>query len=360
MKRREFSKGAMALGAGLALSGPAGLVRAVKKHGDLRLGIDNFAVRAMGWKAARLIDYAAELECDCVFITDLYAFESFEDLYLKELRARGDDKGIAIFLGGWSICPTSTSFKDEWGTAEEHLALGIRMAKALGSPAYRVILGTGKDRMTEGGIAARIADTLKVLKASKSRAVDAEVKVAVENHAGDMHSLELVGLIEEAGSDWVGANLDSGNAVSTLEDPIVNLEILGPYAITTSLRDNAIWRSETGYTTQWTAMGKGDVDWVRYFDRFAEICPGTPVMIETISGGNRVLAVETDEFWEAWAEGKPKGYESFVAWAGKGAPREARERPKGEDAGKAEGDYQRAEIEESIRYCREVLGLGRR
>ena len=360
MKRRDFSRGAAVLGTGLALGGSTDLLPAAKKREDLELGIDNFAVRAMGWKAARLIDYAAELECDCVFITDLYAFESFESSYLKELRARAKDKGIAIYLGGWSICPTSKSFKNEWGTAEEHLALGIRMAKTLGSPAYRVILGSGKDRMTEGGIAARIADTMKVLKASKSRAMDAGIKVAVENHAGDMHSLELVELIEEAGSDWVGANMDSGNAVSMLEDPMVNLENLGPYAITTSLRDSATWKSETGYTTQWAAMGKGDVDWQKYFDRFAELCPNTPVTIETISGGNRVLAVETDEFWEAWPEGKPKGYEKFTAWGDKGAPREARVRSKGPDAKKADQDYQRAEIEESIRYCREELGLGRK
>ncbi|MEX0670190.1 MAG: hypothetical protein WD060_07025 [Pirellulales bacterium] len=47
----------------------------------------------------------------------------------------------------------------------EHLALGIRMAKALGSPAFRVILGNAADRLTPGGIDARIADTVKVLRA---------------------------------------------------------------------------------------------------------------------------------------------------------------------------------------------------
>jgi hypothetical protein len=43
--------------------------------------------------------------------------------------------------GSWSICPTSQTFKPDWGTAAAHLALGIRMAKALGSPAFRVVLG---------------------------------------------------------------------------------------------------------------------------------------------------------------------------------------------------------------------------
>ena len=46
------------------------------------LGLDNFSVRAMGWKAPQLIDYAASIDADSLFITDLDAFESFEDPYL--------------------------------------------------------------------------------------------------------------------------------------------------------------------------------------------------------------------------------------------------------------------------------------
>src|SRR5690606_36380392 len=124
-------------------------------------------------------------------------------------------------------------------------------------------------------------------KALRNRALDAGVKIAVENHAGDMQARELVQLIEAAGKDYVGANLDSGNAAWTLEHPIANLEILGPYALTTSLRDSAVWQSENGATIQWTAMGEGDVDQKEYFRKFREFCPGVPVHIETISGFNR-------------------------------------------------------------------------
>ena len=69
---------------------------------------------------------------------------------------------------------------------------------------------------------------MKVLKSCRSRALDAGVKVAVENHAGDMQARELVTLIEAAGKDFVGAVVDSGNATWTLEEPLGNLEILGP------------------------------------------------------------------------------------------------------------------------------------
>jgi len=357
--RRQFFQSVGAATAAISVCLPALANAASRTLKPLKLGIDNFAVRAMKWNDTQLIDYAEKLQVDAVFITDFYAFPSLDDKHLKEVRSYAADKGIDIYLGNWSICPTSVRFKKEWGTAEEHLNLGIRAAKALGSPVFRVILGGGDDRLTEGGIDARIDDTVKILKACRSHATDSDVKIAIENHAGDMHSLELIRLIEEAGKDWVGANMDSGNATWTLEDPLVNLENLGPYTFTTSLRDSALWESENGVTIQWTAMGDGMVDWKKYFARFAELCQDAPVNIETISGFNRELALNKEEFWKAWPKGKPKGYEQFLALAKSGKPRAAHQLPEGVDRNQAEQEYQRAELERSITYCKSI-GLGRK
>ena len=76
----------------LALLGPSAPER-------LRLGVDNFAVRAMGWNANQLIDYAKELRCDSLFITDLGPFESFQDKYLKNVKAYADDQASSSTSG---------------------------------------------------------------------------------------------------------------------------------------------------------------------------------------------------------------------------------------------------------------------
>src|SRR5262249_49385411 len=99
----------------------------------IKLGLDNFAVRGMGWKAPRLIEYAAELKCDSILISDLPSFESLDDAYLRDVKAKAEALKVDIYLGSWSICPTSLRFKKDWGTAEEHLRLGLRAAKTLGS-----------------------------------------------------------------------------------------------------------------------------------------------------------------------------------------------------------------------------------
>ncbi|MGH7957818.1 MAG: hypothetical protein ACREH8_12535 [Opitutaceae bacterium] len=105
-----------------------------------------------------------------------------------------------------------------------------------------------------------------------------------------MHSWELRELIETAGRDFVGANIDSGNAAWTLEDPLDALETLGPVTICSSLRDEMVWETPEGAAVQWTAVGDGLIDWKAYVQRWRQLCPSVPVMIETISAEARHVA----------------------------------------------------------------------
>ena len=132
--------------------------------GKLKLGFDNYAIRALGWKAPRLIEYAASLGLDSILLSDPDVFESHGDAHLKELKTRAVDLGIEVQVGMLSICPGSKLFDPRRGTAEEQLKLTIRIAKTLGSPVARCVLGHVDDRKSAGGIEARIVETVKVLK----------------------------------------------------------------------------------------------------------------------------------------------------------------------------------------------------
>jgi sugar phosphate isomerase/epimerase len=365
-RRRVISRRDLLAAGGLtAAAALAPAARAAPRRRGIPLGYDNFAVRALKWNARQLVDHADALGCDSLFITDFAPFAGkYDDGSLGELRRYAADRGVGLVLGSWSICPTSQTFKPDWGTAEEHLALGIRMAKALGSPAFRVVLGNQEDRRSEGGIAARITDTVAVLKKCRSLAEDAGVKIAVENHAGDLTSRELAGLVAEAGGGIVGVNFDSGNACWTLEDPVRALENLAPHVATTSLRDTMVWESPAGgdkpggVTCQWTALGEGCTDLAAFFDLFEKACPGVAVHIETISGFPRLFPIYEREFWNLFPDGRAADLAAFLAVAKRGRPLEPFQPPAGEARAAAERDYQLAELARSIAYCRDVLGLG--
>jgi sugar phosphate isomerase/epimerase len=198
------------------------------------------------------------------------------------------------------------------------------------------------------------------LKKCRVRALDANVRIAVENHAGDMTSRELAGLVNEAGKDFVGVNFDSGNACWTLEDPVRALENLAPHVVTTSLRDTMLWETPEGITAQWTAMGEGCTDLVAFFDLFAKACPGVAVHVETISGFPRSFPIYERDFWKAFPDGRAEDLAAFLAIAKRGRPIEPFRAPGGEAKVAAERTYQLAELGRSITFCRDTLGLGQR
>jgi sugar phosphate isomerase/epimerase len=324
----------------------------------LKLGFDIYSIRALGWKAPKLLDYASRVKVDSILFSDLDVYESHSDYYLKEIKAKAQDLGIEIHAGTTSICPSSNTFNKRFGTAEEHLELTIKVAQRVGSPVVRCYQGNLADRSRPGGIEFHMRNTLQVLKAAKSQAMDAGVKIAVENHAGDMQAWELVRLIEEAGRDHVGATMDCGNATWALEDPLQNLEILGPYAVTTGIRDSMVWESVEGANVQWTAIGEGKVDFESYLSRFAVLCPNVPVQLEIISGVSRAFPYFKTEFWKDYPNARAYDFARFVALAKRGTPLEPFRVPTGKDHKIGEEEFQLDQLERSIQYCRKTLGLG--
>ena len=322
------------------------------------LGFDNFSIRALGLKAGPLLDYAASRKVDCLLLSDLDVYDSHDDAYLKDLGKKSLDMGITLYAGTGGICPSAHRFSNKWGNADEHLALSIRVAKAVGSPVLRCYQGFGEDRKSPGGIPARQQDTIKVCRSAKSRAVDAGVKIAIENHAGDMQAWELQELVEACGKDFVGVTIDPGNATWTLEDPMLNLETLAPYVLCSGMRDSMIWDDENGVQVQWTAIGEGLVDMTAYAKRYAELCPKAPFILEIISGFARPFPWRKPDFWAAYSRVRAGEFARFLNLSKTGKPIPSWQPAPGEDRKKAEPAYQKAELERSLAYCRSTLGIG--
>jgi 3-oxoisoapionate decarboxylase len=358
--RRGFLASLAACGAARLVGPLSGL--ADEGPGRLKLGFDNFSIRAFNWKAPRLIEYAASLRVDTLLLSDLDVYESFEEDYLGRVRAQAEAAGVELQAGTGSICPTSRSYNAQrWGKAEDHARLLVRTAKRLGSSVARCYLGSRQDREGDGGIERHIEQTVKVLQAVRGEAEDAGVKIAVENHAGDMQAWELVNLIEAAGTSYVGATMDPGNAVWTIEDPMVNLEILGPHALTTGIRDSMVWETEQGAACMWTNMGTGLVDWPAYVARFRQLCPNTPFVLEIISYKWTGEAPYLEpEFWTRFPDARAGEFARFLALAKRGRPYQLPPgRPEGDPSPELEQAQQEFDLRESLEYCRRELGLGR-
>jgi 3-oxoisoapionate decarboxylase len=111
----------------------------------------------------------------------------------------------------------------------------------------------------------------------------------------------------------------------------------------------------------WANMGQGVVDWSAYVQRFRELCPETPFVLEIISyKWSTELQYLRPEFWSRFPKARAPEFARFVALAKRGRPYEI---PPGRPAGDSpeiEQAQQKFDLEESLRYCREELGMGLR
>ena len=69
-----------------------------------------------------------------------------------------------------------------------------------------------------------------------------------------------------------------------MENPMTTLETLGPYAVTTHVRDTAVYEDPRGAAVQWTALGDGSVDLKEIVKRYRELCPNASFQLEIITG----------------------------------------------------------------------------
>ena len=291
-----------------------------------RLGLDMFSVGIQNWTPFEQMDFAAKWNVKMVHFSEIRFLGSadwkvaLDPANLKRIRARADELNLDVEIGMRSICPTSTLFDPAVGTAEEQLSRMVDAAKIMRSPLVRCVLGSQADR--RGGIEKHIDATVRVLKNVRSKVMDAGLKVAIENHAGDMQARELKGLIEMAGREYVGACIDSGNAVWTIEDPHLTLETLAPYVETSHVRDSYVFNSTAGTAVQWSRMGDGNVGIDDYIRKYVAQCPGKAVSLEVIvSGAPRMFNYRDPQAWDLFKTTPAWEFARFLALCDKGTPR---------------------------------------
>jgi len=138
-------------------------------------------------------------------------------------------------------------------------------------------------------------------------------------------------------------------------------------AVTFHLRDSVVYEHPDGIAVQWVPLGEGTIDFQALLRRAAELVPaGVHVYCKPITARPPVvLPVYSDEFWSRWfPRARSKDLGRFLALARKGR---SWDKPHlTADLPQLRGRYMEAlriqqadHMEQSLTYCRKVLGLGK-
>jgi 3-oxoisoapionate decarboxylase len=327
----------------------------------IKLGFDSYSIRDFRWRDIQLIDYAASLKLDTIQLSGLGDYESLDPEHLAKVKDHAERAGIAIDAGIGCICPLSQGWNPREGNPTDYLLRGLRVAKAVGAPSMRCYLGGNGDRPN---LERCMEATIQALRSVRSQALDLGVRIAIENHSGDMQARETRMLIEEAGKDFVGSCLDSGNPMWVVENPLVTLETLAPYVVTTHIRDSAVCEHPRGAVAQWVALGDGSVDFHRFVELYRRLCPKASMQLEIITGRPpTVLPYLEPDFWKTLQHMPAWEFARFVALAKSGHPYIG---PMviggpGEQSPLLKAalqEQQRTDLERSLAYAKNVLGVG--
>lgn len=311
MQRRTFLASAVATSVASTLARRADAETPAAKP-PVRIGVDIYSLQSQNFTPFQSLDYCHNLGVKVVHFSEIRFLGNLEPDHLKQVREYAANLNIDLEIGMKSICPSSTMFDATQGTAEEQLGRMIQAAKIIGSPIVRCVLGSANERSGKIPLEGHIANTIGVLKNIRSQAMDNGIKIAIENHAGDMQARELKTLIEGAGKEFVGVCIDSGNPMWTLESPHLTLETLSPYVLTSHVRDTYVWKQPGGVAVRWCRTGEGNIDIDGYIQKYIELCPRCALSAEIIVQAQpRMFAVQDPKFWAPYKSTPAWEYERF-------------------------------------------------
>jgi len=178
----------------------------------------------------QFIDEASTLKLPAVELTAYY-FRDTKVGYLKEIKKRCQDKGLAVSgtaVGNdfcWPDAKRQQTQLDEVKAWTERTAL-------LGGKTMRIFAGSVKKGDTQ---AQAVERAIGLIQKACDHAADHKVFLALENHGGITATAEqLLTLVKPIQSDWFGVNLDTGNFRTP--DPYADLARVAPYAVNVQLK----------------------------------------------------------------------------------------------------------------------------
>lgn len=333
---------------------------------QIRLGYDTYSLRSLGWDAMQHLTFATSQGLDAIQFSSGNDFGDLSPESLRIVRARAESLGIRIDGGVGCVCELSKNWNPKDGTPQQVLEQGLDVANQVGAKVMRCVMGSQTDRFSGKPLEPLMEALVRNLKAVRLKALNLGVKIAIENHK-DMQAWQVKEVIEAAGKDFVGANLDLGNPLYLMENPLTAIETLGPYAVTTHIRDSAVYEMPEGAAAQWTALGDGSVDFKAIVARYKELCPDASFQLEIITGRPpETLPYLDPKFWATFGGMPAAEFASFVSLTKTGRPFSGRmviEDAEGKKLDPVFRDVlvyqQRYDLERSFSYAKQVLGMGK-
>ncbi|MCP4629720.1 MAG: TIM barrel protein [bacterium] len=211
----------------------------------------------------QMMDYMDELDLEGLHLDDK-AFESMDDAHFNKVREYARERNLYL---EYNFAMPS----DKYDSSVQHnIEEGIGIASAIGADVAKIGMNLTRPHPVAASkfhpqIMQQLERVVDKLKNASSLAEKSGVKLAVENHT-DAFSEEVIWVLDQVNHPFVGACIDTVNALHVTENPITAVENLAPRAFTNHFRDNKIIIKPYGFKLTGAAVGEGDLDMRRAYE----------------------------------------------------------------------------------------------
>ena len=210
-------------------------------------------------------------------------------------RFRSVNDKLGMYLEGSIWLPASDSDVEAFDR-------DVARAREAGATVIRTVCLNGR-RYENFHTAQEFSEFKKKAVASLERAERVvrkhKVKLAVENHK-DWRAAELIDVLDQIGSEWLGVTLDFGNSISLIEDPMDVINTLAPRAFSTHVKDMGVAEYEDGFLLSEVPLGQGLLDIPLMFEICRKHNPSITFNLEMITRDPLKIPCLTDTYWNVF------------------------------------------------------------
>lgn len=185
----------------------------------------------------------------------------------------------------------------------EHFEERVKTAREAGVELLRTVCLSGRryeNFQSAEEFAAFKKNSLASLQIAEPIVRKHTMKLAVENHK-DWRAPELVEIMQQLDSEWIGVTLDFGNSISLLEDPMEVVRKLVPYVFTTHMKDMAVEEYADGFLLSEVPLGEGILDLPQIVALCKKHNPTVAFNLEMITRDPLEVPCLSEDYWTTFA-----------------------------------------------------------
>src|SRR5436305_3267847 len=143
------------------------------------LGFNTYSIRALRWHDLQLLEYAARLKVDAVYLQDSVDPANDDPAHWKALKETVARLGLELHGGDAGALPRTPGGME---ATMKRLREGIRHAVGIGSKLVRFRVAGDRASLPPGPVEKTIETMINTLRAVRAEAMDVGMQFAIENH----------------------------------------------------------------------------------------------------------------------------------------------------------------------------------